>query len=124
MCTTSILRVAALCEAAILCPQTAGMEIARDVAINSALSSGASKSVDLSRFVPMATCQDLWRAHLVTIALGILISEVTHSTSWRNGNPANGNHLEICLLSSRKNRNSLTWVLGGLDSVFYLPCTV
>ena len=40
-----------------------------------------------------------------------------YSTTPRNGNPVNGNHLDICLLSSQKNRNSLTWP-GGLDSVF------
>jgi hypothetical protein len=46
---------------------------------------------------------------------------ILYSTSPRNGNPANGNHLEICLLSSRKNRNSLTWVLVALTVSFTYP---
>jgi hypothetical protein len=32
-----------------------------------------------------------------------------------------GNHLEICLLSSQKNRNSLTWVLVALIVCFTYP---
>ena len=45
----------------------------------------------------------------------------TYSTTPRNGNPVNGTHLEICLLSSRKNRNSLTWVLVALTVCFTYP---
>ena len=37
-----------------------------------------------------------------------------YSTSPRIGNPANGNHLEICLSSPQKNGNWLTWVLVAL----------
>ena len=45
-----------------------------------------------------------------------------YSTSPRNGNRVNGNHLDQSLSSSEK------WELsylgpGGLDSVFYIPCT-
>ena len=44
-----------------------------------------------------------------------------YSTSPRNRNPTNGNHLDQSLRSSEKNRNSLTWVLdlslSGLDPV-------
>ena len=44
-----------------------------------------------------------------------------YSTIPRNGNPANGKHLDICLLSSRKNGNSLTWVLVALKVCFTYP---
>ena len=44
-----------------------------------------------------------------------------YSTTRRNGNRANGNHLVICLLSSQKNRNSLTWVLVALTVCFTYP---
>jgi len=47
-----------------------------------------------------------------------------YSTSPRNGNPANGNHLDHddqSLRSSRKNRNSLTWVLVALTVCFTYP---
>jgi len=37
-----------------------------------------------------------------------------YSTTPRNGNRANGNHLDQSLRSSQKNRNSLTWVLVAL----------
>ena len=37
-----------------------------------------------------------------------------YSTTPRNGNPVNGNHLDICLSFSQKNGNSLTWVLVAL----------
>ena len=43
------------------------------------------------------------------------------SMSPRNGNRVNGNHLEICLCSSQKNRNSLTWVLVALTVCFTYP---
>ena len=39
----------------------------------------------------------------------------------RNGNRANGNHLDQSLLSSRKNGNSLTWVLVALTVCFTYP---
>ena len=44
-----------------------------------------------------------------------------YSTPPRNGNRANGNHLDICLLSSQKNRNSLTWVLVAMTVCFTYP---
>ena len=44
-----------------------------------------------------------------------------YSTIPRNGNPANGKYLDICLLSSRKNGNSLTWVLVALKVYFTYP---
>ena len=40
-----------------------------------------------------------------------------YSTFPRIRNPVNRKQLEICLSSSQKNRNSLTWVHGGLASV-------
>ena len=46
-----------------------------------------------------------------------------YSTTPRNGNRVNGNHLEICLSFPQKKK--LTYLgPGGLDSVFCLPCTV
>jgi len=36
-------------------------------------------------------------------------------------NPVNGNQIDICLLSSRKNGNSLTWVLVALTVCFTYP---
>ena len=45
----------------------------------------------------------------------------TYSTTPRNGNPVNGNHLDQSLLSSRKNGNSLTWVLVALTVCFTYP---
>ena len=52
-----------------------------------------------------------------------LVLGSSYSTTPRNGNRVNGNHLEICLLSSRKNGNSLTWVLVALTVCFtYLYC--
>ena len=48
-------------------------------------------------------------------------SKTMYSMSRRNGNPANGNHLDQSLLSSRKNRNSLTWVLVALTVCFTYP---
>ena len=44
-----------------------------------------------------------------------------YSTSPRNGNPVNGNHLDICLSFSQKNGNSLTWVLVALTVCFTCP---
>ena len=41
-------------------------------------------------------------------------SLVLYSTSPRNGNPVNGNHLDQSLVSSQKNGNSLAWVLVAL----------
>ena len=46
---------------------------------------------------------------------------LSYSTSPRNGNRVNGNHLGICFLSSRKNGNSLTWVLVALTVCFTYP---
>ena len=39
----------------------------------------------------------------------------------RNGNRLNRNHLEICLSSSQKIRNSVTWVLAALTVCFTYP---
>jgi len=44
-----------------------------------------------------------------------------YSTTPRNGNRVNRNHLEICLSSSQKNGNSLTWVLMALTVCFTYP---
>ena len=44
-----------------------------------------------------------------------------YSTTPRNGNRVNGNHLDQSLLSSQKNRNSLTWVLVALTVCFTYP---
>ena len=41
-----------------------------------------------------------------------------YSTTRRNGNPVNGNHLDQSLSSSQKNGNSLTWVLVALTVCF------
>ena len=43
-----------------------------------------------------------------------------YSTSPQDRNRLNRNHLDQSLSSSKKNRNSLTWVLMAFDSVFYL----
>ena len=37
------------------------------------------------------------------------------------GTPLIGTVLEFALVPVQKNRNSLAWVCGGPDSVFYLP---
>ena len=39
-----------------------------------------------------------------------------YSTTPRNGNPVNGNHLEICLSSPQKNGNCFCLGPGGLAS--------
>ena len=44
-----------------------------------------------------------------------------YSTTPRNRNHINRNHHGICLLSSQKNRNSLTWVLVALTVCFDIP---
>jgi hypothetical protein len=44
-----------------------------------------------------------------------------YSTSPRNGNPVNGNHLDESLSFSQKNGNSLTWVLVALTVCFTYP---
>ena len=44
-----------------------------------------------------------------------------YSTSPRNRNRADRNHLDQSLLSSQKNRNSLTWVLVALTVCFTYP---
>ena len=46
---------------------------------------------------------------------------IDYSTSPRNRDPANRNHLDICLSSSQKNRNSLGWVLVALTVCFTYP---
>ena len=52
----------------------------------------------------------------------ILITHFPHySTTPRNANPANGNHLEVYLSSSQKKGNSLTWVLVALTLCFTYP---
>ena len=44
-----------------------------------------------------------------------------YSTSPRNGNRLNGNHLDQSLSFSQKNENSLTWVLVALTVCFTYP---
>ena len=44
-----------------------------------------------------------------------------YSTSPRNRNPVNRNHLDQSLSFSQKNRNSLTWVLVALTVCFTYP---
>ena len=46
------------------------------------------------------------------------LGNTQYSTTPRNGNRVNGNHLVICLMSFQKNRNSLTWVLVALTVCF------
>ena len=43
---------------------------------------------------------------------------VVYSTSPRNGNQRNRNHLDICLSSPVENRNSLAWVLPTNQASF------
>ena len=66
-----------------------------------------------------------WKTENCTSTTTLLYAQIpipiSYSTSPRNGNPVNGNHLEICLLSSQKNRNSLTWVLVALTVCFTYP---
>jgi hypothetical protein len=69
-------------QADALCPEVPALTIARDVAIDTAVSSGSTNSVGLSRVVPMADVSGSMSGTpmLVSIALGILASEVTHPT--------------------------------------------
>ena len=69
---------------------------------------------------PHKWCQDKSKDWGMSVC-SCVVYVFTYSTSPRNGNRANGNHLEICLLSSRKNRNSLTWVLVALTVCFTYP---
>ena len=55
-----------------------------------------------------------------TCTLTVQLFEI-YSTSPRNGNPANGNHLDQSLSFSQKNGNSLTWVLVALTVCFTYP---
>ena len=52
---------------------------------------------------------------VLALCLWILHPNSSYSTTPRNRNRANKNHLEICLSSSQKNRNSLAWVLPTLS---------
>ena len=49
---------------------------------------------------------------------GISEAKVGYSSSPRNRNPANRNHLDQSLSSSQNNRNSLTWVLVALSYLY------
>ena len=61
-------------------------------------------------------------AKIVSIILSIFrVKTIDYSTSPRNGNRVNGNHLDICLSFSQKNGNSLTWVLVALTVCFTCP---
>jgi len=73
-------RVDVLRTASDICPGAAALNVAADVAMLSAVATGARKPVGLSRVVPMADVSGSMRGtpmH-VAIALGILVSEVTH----------------------------------------------
>ena len=74
-------RVDVLRTASVICPGAAALNVAADVAMLSAVATGARKPVGLSRVVPMADVSGSMSGtpmH-VAIALGILVSEVTHS---------------------------------------------
>lgn len=72
--------VDALSAAATLCPDVAALDVAKHVAMDAAVSSGAAKPVGLSRVVPMSdvSLSMVGTPMFVSIALGILMSEVTH----------------------------------------------
>ena len=73
-------RVDVLRTASDICPGAAALNVAADVAMLSAVATGARKPVGLSRVVPMADVSGSMHGtpmH-VAIALGILVSEVTH----------------------------------------------
>ena len=73
-------RVDVLRTASDICPGAAALNVAADVAMLSAVATGARKPVGLSRVVPMADVSGSMSGtpmH-VAIALGILVSEVTH----------------------------------------------
>ena len=62
--------------------------------------------------------EDLWKSCVpgtggVCVFAGPRVG--MRSTTPRNSNPVNRNHLGICLSSSQKNRNSLAWVLPTLS---------
>jgi hypothetical protein len=69
-------------DASAVCPDFAVLSIAKDVAIDAAVCCGAAKPVGLSRVVPMADVSGSMSGTpmLVSIALGILASEVTHES--------------------------------------------
>jgi len=71
-----------LALAASVCPDFAVLSIARDVVIDAAVSSGAARSIGLGRVVPMADVSGSMSGTpmMVSIALGILVSEVTHES--------------------------------------------
>ena len=74
-------RVDVLRTASDICPGAAALNVAADVAMLSAVATGARRPVGLSRIVPMADVSGSMTGtpmH-VAIALGILVSEVTHS---------------------------------------------
>jgi hypothetical protein len=75
-------RADALELGAAVCPGFTALSIARDVAISAAISGGAAKPVGLARVVPMADVSGSMSGTpmLVSIALGILASEVTHES--------------------------------------------
>jgi hypothetical protein len=72
----------ALQDASAVCPDFAVLSIAKDVAIDAAVCCGAAKPVGLSRVVHMADVSGSMSGTpmLVSIALGILASEVTHES--------------------------------------------
>ena len=72
----------ALQDASAVCPDFAVLSIAKDVAIDAAVCCGAAKPVGLSRVVPMADVSGSMSGTpmLVSIALCILASEVTHES--------------------------------------------
>jgi hypothetical protein len=69
-----------LALAAAECPDLSVLSIARDVAVEAAVASGAARPVGLGRVVPMADVSGSMSGTpmMVSIALGILVSEVTH----------------------------------------------
>jgi hypothetical protein len=50
-----------------------------------------------------------------------VLLRLQYSTTPRNRNRVNRNHLDICLRSSQKNRKPLTWVLVALTVCFTYP---
>ena len=59
---------------------------------------------------------------LIVNGAGSVCRVVTkYSTTRRNGNPVNGNHLDESLSFPVENRNSLTWVLVALTVCFTYP---
>lgn len=72
----------ALALAADACPELTVLSIARDAAIDAAVASGAARPTGLGRVVPMADTSGSMEGTpmMVSIALGILASEVTHES--------------------------------------------